>query len=409
MGTTHLAMACVSLALFSTAAAAQTQSETPSIGTIPLTPNLSVTPTVFYESGYDTDLLRTAGGGPGAEKYVAPQIEGWFNRGHTEINFQSAIALQDAGGASNWNRYGATQINSDGGLFGYRALASHRNHYAPPTDFVGFELGIKSRRVENTFEGEFRLQPVNHRIRASVVAKRLGLRYDADQRFQGSSLQFNLNRDTTISSGKVGWALTPLTSVTASVDLQRDHFLFVQGADGHGRTLMVGVETRPLGIMTGTAQWGQLTYTDDVTGRSLSVPTFDVALTLSRGRSTLTINGSRLISFSFNAGSGFYVQTGLDTYLSMKLGKSFEPFVRHMLRRVGPQDLIGPDAAAAFTGVQKVKGGLAYRVGRMRFGPEVEVYEHHGPGGFSGWRAIGFLIFGSDRVLWMDRPLIGEW
>ena len=122
--------------------------------------------------------------------------------------------------------------------------------------------------------------------------------------------------------------------------------------------------------------------------------------------STLTVNGSREVNFSFNAGTGFFLQTGLDTFLSMKLGESLEPYVRHQLRRVGSEDLT---ADHAFTGVQRLKAGLAYRMGQTRFGPEVEKYEYGGPGGFAGWRTIFFVTIGSDSILRLDRPLIGEW
>jgi hypothetical protein len=405
MGTKCTMLASVAW-LLSNAAVAFAQTELPPEGRFPLATGLSVTPAIYYFSGYDTDMLRTSNGVPGEENYLAPQLEGWLDRGRAHVYFQSAISYQTGGGAKTWNTFNSTQFRSDGGLFGIRALASHSNHYAPPTDFVGFELGIRSRRVENTFEGEFRFQPIGHRFNAGVTAKRLGLRYDADQRFLGSSLQFNLNRDTTVVSTKVGWALTPLTSLTASVDFTRDRFLFVPGSDGRGRTTMFGIETRPLGMMTAIAQWGQLTYTD-LHGHSATVPTFDVITALSRGQSVLTVDASRNITFSFNAGTGFYVQTGVDSYLSLKLGDSLEPFVRHQWRHLEPRDPLGNDEA--FAGVQRLKVGVAYRLGQLRIGPSIEKYSYNGPGPFAGWRAVAFLTVGSDRIIRMDRPLLDEW
>jgi hypothetical protein len=405
MAIKRLIVASVSLALLARTSSAFAQSELPAEARIPLAPGLSVTPAVYTFRGYDTDADRTSTGNPGVENYFAPQIEGWLERGRLQGNFQSAASYQTGGGAKTWNRFNFAQVNSDGGLFGFRGLASHRNHYAPPTDFVGFELGIRSRRVENTFEGEFRLQPVGHRWSASVTASRLGLRYDADQRFRGSSLQFNLNRDTSIEGATVGWAATPLTTLTAAVNFKSDHFLYVDGSDGHGRTVMFGVETKPLGIVTGSAQWGQLTYTD-ANGWSLTVPSFEVALAVGRGQSTLIVNGSREIVFSFNAGTGFYLETGVDTYWAAKLGKSLEPFVRYQLRRLQPTD---PAAGDAFTGAQRIKAGLAYRLGLIRVGPNVEKYDYRGPGGTAGWRVTAFVVLGSERIVRMDRPLADDW
>jgi hypothetical protein len=400
-----LILTSVSLALLAHASATFAQSELPADGTIALAPGLSITPGVYSFIGYDTDAARTSAGSPGVENYFAPQVETFLTRGRLRGDFQNAVSYQTGGGASTLNQYQIAQLQTDGGLFGVRGLASYRNAYAPPTDFVGFELGIKSRRVEHSFEGEFRLQPVGHRLSASVTAARLGLRYDADQRFLGSSLQFNLNRDTTIEGAKVGWAATPLTTLTASVNFNHDHFLYVQGADGHGRTIMLGLETKPLGIMTGMAQVGQLTYTNAL-GWSISVPSFNAALAFGRGQSTLIVNASREIVFSFNAGTGFYLQTGLDSYLSLKLGESLEPFARYQLRRLQPTD---PAMGGAFTGVQRVKAGLAYRLGQIRVGPNVEKYDYSGPGATAGWRVTAFVILGSGRIVRMDRPLIDDW
>jgi hypothetical protein len=251
-----------------------------------------------------------------------------------------------------------------------------------------------------------RFQPVGHRLSASVTAARLGLRYDADQRFQNSSLHFNLNRDTTILSTSVGWAATPLTTLTAEANFTSDKFLFVPGSNGRGRTMLFGVETKPLGVMTAIARWGQLTYID-LYGHSATVPTFEAIAALSRGQSVFTVNASRAIAFSFNAGTGFYVQTGLDSYLSLKVGEWLEPFARHQWRQLKPQD-----AAAngeGFTGVQRIKAGLGFRIGQMRLGPQIEKYSYSGPGGFAGWRAVAFMTFGSDRIIRMDRPVADEW
>jgi hypothetical protein len=121
----------------------------------------------------------------------------------------------------------------------------------------------------------------------------------------------------------------------------------------------------------------------------------------------LTINATRSITFSFNAGTGFYVQTGLDSYLSLKVGQWLEPYVREQWRRLTPQDAIASEGA--FTGAQRLKGGFAFRFGQLRIGPEIEKYTYSGPGAFAGWRGVLFLVFGSERIVRMDRPLVDEW
>ena len=67
-----------------------------------------------------------------------------------------------------------------------QGIAGFRNHYAPPTDFVGFELGLKSRRIETELGTIVTVRPGGRFFyRGQVTASRL--RYDADARFQGVS------------------------------------------------------------------------------------------------------------------------------------------------------------------------------------------------------------------------------
>ena len=130
MGTERTTMASLALIL-SYAAVAFAQIETPPEGRIPVATGLSVTPAVYYFAGYDTDLIRTQGGRLGQENYVAPQIEGWLDRGRIHASFVNALSYQTGGGTSSWNHFNSAQLHSDGALFRVRGLVSNRNHYAP--------------------------------------------------------------------------------------------------------------------------------------------------------------------------------------------------------------------------------------------------------------------------------------
>src|SRR5262249_40694455 len=115
MGTERTAMASMALIL-SYAAVAFAQGEIPSDGRVPIATGVSVTAAVYYFSGYDTDLIRTAGGRPGQENYVAPQVEGWVDRGRLHVDFVNAISYQTGGGASSWNHFNSAEVRSESGL-----------------------------------------------------------------------------------------------------------------------------------------------------------------------------------------------------------------------------------------------------------------------------------------------------
>lgn len=373
--------------------------------------SLSVTPAIAVVTGRDTNAIRTDTGSAAGEVYVVPQIEGWLGRGRLRLNFANAVEFSrqqtagQLGGRTVLNHYHVGRLAVGGPRLALEALADYRDHYAPPTDFVGFEQGLKSRRIERELGASLLARP-GGRITFRANAGRSSLRYDADVRFRGASLQQSLNRNITSFAGEAQLALTPLSSASISVNTYSDRFLFSPDRDGNGLRALVGGVFSPRALLSGRADVGYLRYVARQSGARFGGPAYNLGLSFSRSPLFVDVSGRRWIDFSFDPGQGFYVSNGVDVFSVLSLGAAWEGFGRASLRGLSPR---GPLAAREpFRIIESYKTGLVRRFGRWtRLGVDAERYVTGGPGGFSGLRTTMFLIYGSTRLQRLDRPLPG--
>lgn len=402
------------LAIGPTAASAQggpgTQAppaEAPVAGRFNLGPSVSFTPAVVFVGGTDSNLGRSLDSVGGDEFYAVPQVEGWIGRGRVRLNVAGAMEY-------GWTSSNGDQINhryegrldSNGPRVSLYGQASHADLYAPPSDFVGFELGIRSRRVQNLFEGGLRFTPPG-RLRYTALARHTRLRYDADAVYEGSSLQFNLNRDANAFQGDIDLRITPLSSAVFTAAVSRDRFIFAPERDGDGYTLLGGFQFNTSALVGGRIQGGVLRYDTKASNGSYGGPTYNVGLTVARNPVLLDVSGTRRIDFSFDPDKGFYVSTGIDAFSIVRLRSAWELFGRGSWRRLSPQ---GPRAEIEGEGTLQVyKGGLARGFGsHVKIGVEAERYVARGPAPFTAVRGIVFLTYGTTRLQRLDRPLPGE-
>ncbi len=372
--------------------------------------SLSVTPAVVIVAGRDSNAIRTNIGQPAGEVYVVPQVESWLGRGRIRLNVANAVEFSRQRTAVNLNQatlnqYHVARLDVGNARLALQGIGGYRDHYAPPTDFVGFELGLKSRRIERELGANVALNP-GGRISFKANVNQSALRYDADQKFQGASLQQNLNRNITLFGGEAQVALTPLSSASVSVSAYRDRFLFAPDRDGNGVRALVGGQFAPRALVSGRAEVGYLRYETLRSGAQYGGPAYNLGLSFAKTPVFLDISGRRSIEFSFDPGQGFYVSNGLDVYSSLTLGGAWEAFGRASVRGLTPK---GPLATREpFRGIEVYKAGLVRRFGvATKIGTDVERYVTGGPGGFSGVRATVFMIYGSTRLQRLDRPLPG--
>lgn len=406
--------------LFPSAALAQSPDGSAPEGRYLLGSSVSVTPAIVLVAGRDSNAIRTNTGVAAGELYVVPQIETWVGRGRFRLNFANAVEFSkqqtQAGvtGDENTvsinnintiNQYHVARIDAGGARLNLQGTAGFRDHYAPPTDFVGFEIGLKSRRIETELGAVATLRPGGRIFyRGLVNASRL--RYDADFRFQGASLEQNLNRNITLFGGEAQVQMTPLSSAGVSVTYYRDRFLFASDRDGNGLRLMAGGQFSPRALLAGRAEVGYLRYRTVETNQEYGGPAYNVGLSLSKSPVFFDVSGRRSIEYSFDPGRGFYVSNGIDIFSTITLGTAWEAFGRAQVRGMSPKGLLAQDEP--FRAIELYKAGMARRFGAVsKIGTDIERYKTGGPGGFSGVRWTVFMIYGTTRLQRLDRPLPG--
>lgn len=375
----------------------------------------SFTPALVVVAGRDSNAIRTNGGTAAGEVYVVPQVEGWLGRGKLRLNFADAFEVSSQQTATlsgtpgetkgQLNQYHIVRVGTVGPRLTLEGRASHRNHYAPPTDFVGFELGIKSRRIEQTFGADAAVTP-GGRLQYKGRLETSRLRYDADARFQGASLEKNLNRNLTNFGGEVDLAITPMSSASISVTGFRDRFLFAPDRDGDGIYVMGGAAFSPRALIAGRAEAGYLGYKVVQTGTRYGGPAYNLGLSFSRSPIFIDVSGRRYIEYSFDPGQGFFVSNGIDAFSTLSAGSAWELFGRAVVRQLSPKGNLALDQPARR--IDSFKTGLVRKFGRAtKIGVDVEKYKTGGPGGFQGLRTTLFFIYGSTRLQRLDRPLPG--
>lgn len=381
---------------------------------------VSVTPAVAIVVGRDSNAIRTNTGTPAGEVYVVPQIESWIGRGRFRLNLANAVEFSKQktqtgvvgdvntvalNNISTTNQYHVGRLDVGGPRLALQGVAGYRNHYAPPTDFVGFELGLKSRRVETELGTTVTIRPGGRLFyRGLVNASRL--RYDADFRFQGASLEQNLNRNITLFGGEAQVQLTPLSSAGVSVNYYKDRFLFASNRDGNGLRVMAGGQFSPRALLSGRAEAGFLRYTTVETNQEYGGPAYNVGLSLTKAPVFLDVSGRRTIQYSFDPGRGFYVSDGIDVFSTVSVRAKWELFGRASYYTMEPRGLLAADEP--IRGISLVKAGLVRQFGSTtRIGTDIERYSTGGPGGFNGTRVTMFVIYGTTRLQRLDRPLPG--
>ena len=384
--------------------AAQTQDDQPR-GRFPVGSAMTITPSIVVVSGYDTNFIRTESGEGKAEFWFSPQVEGWLGRGRTRVNFVGALEVASPGQQEeNVNNYVRAEGQFGSAALQLRAGAGRRDHYAPPTDFAGFAFGIKSRRVETELSAG--ASATAGRMRASATVEHFALRYDADAVYEGSSLHDNLNRNMLRAGTGLEFKVTPLTALTASFNLFDDRFLYAPERDGNGYEVFAGVGFDSAALLAGYARAGILHYKNKLLQTEFTSPSYLLGLQFSRGALFIDVQGSSDVDYSPDR-VGYYLSNGLDTYAMYQSQRKIDLFLRWSVRGIYPRGLV-----AAFEeerGVQLMKAGFAVRATRwVRVGAEVERYSYTGAGAFKGTRAIGFLIYGTDRLQRLDRTLPGD-
>jgi hypothetical protein len=368
---------------------------------------VSFTPSVISVAGHDSNLIRTPDSPGGSELYQVAQMEGWWKRGRMHAGGAGAVEYQrhpDQPKNTVWNNTEDLQVAIVSGIFRPSFTFTRHNHYAPPTDFSGFEFGIKARRVET--EGEARLA-VSVGARTSLVAtgRVNATSYDADVRYQNVSLQESLNRTGNWLGLSLERTITAQTTLFALAESGPDRFKRSPLRDGRNTRIGGGVQTKPTALVGGSAVIGRRIFKSRLdSSTDFSGLFWRVAVATARARFLALVDTQRDLFASYNPLLGRYVASGTSAYLSVRVSPRVEAYATGMGLGLRYLSQLGTTSRYSSAGT-----GLAYRLGRFAMvGLTGEWYRQRGAGPYSGTRVTTYIQYGGGRIRRLDRPLPGE-
>lgn len=366
--------------------------------------SFAFTPAVVLSAGHDSNVYREPNGFNDTEMFAVPQIEGWWTRPGFRITVNGALEVVRFGhnvGATN-SRAGVRWDRTASVLKPYVTF-DRRNTNANPT---GFEVGYKSLRLENDVAAGGRLA-IGGRTHLAFTGRLTRTRWDADARYQTSSLMEKLNRDTYAFGSGIGYAVTPLTSIGARVEKSLDRFRFSPVRDGETLRVFSDVEFARPALVFGGVSVGYQQFSSPHSGAA-DFTGLITSLNLGHGRPDGTLFKfymSRDTQYSFDTDLAYYVMTGMNVTVSRRVGDRWDAagFANRFMLDYRPAGTV-----ASIDRVDRLiefGGALAYRVGRWaRIGVTGERARRTGSQEFEALRVAAFLTYGSGRFLRLDRP-----
>ena len=184
---------------------------------------------------------------------------------------------------------------------------SYLNTRQRPTE----EIDLRSRRVDrNSYVGAN--VGVTPKVSLALTGRYFTTRFDGDAMFEGTWLARELNRDLTLVSGAVRYAVTPLTAVSLTVDSGRYRFVEDAIRDADSRVAMFGIELNPRALISGNASIGVqrfLTLRPDVPDFSGAVGSAGLFYRLA-GATRIGVDYERNVNYSYSETEPFYLRTG---------------------------------------------------------------------------------------------------
>ena len=237
-----------------------------------------------------------------------------------------------------------------------------------------FEIDAPARRIDAFWDAGIDLQ-LSAKTLIGVSTRRTSVDYSDDAVFLDSNLADVLGATTAINGVRFRYSLTPLTTVGAEIELDRNDFQAAAERNSDGLRLTSVVEFQPLALISGRAQVGirKRSFVD------ARVPTFrgtvariDLAYTL-LGRTRFAVAAIRDLSYSYRADQRDYLQTGVELSVTQRLGNAWD-----MGARVGRfglvYDLGNPDRISRSPQERVLIYGVdvGYRIERTRIGFRVD-------------------------------------
>jgi Putative beta-barrel porin 2 len=188
--------------------------------------------------------------------------------------------------------------------------------------------------------------------------------YGDDEVFQGAVLADQLDRTTDVTGADVRYALTPLTTLSIDIELQRDRFDTVALRDADSVRLMPGVQFSPDAVISGHVALGFRQFTpraSALAGFRGLVGSANVSYTLLNA-TTFSVEATRDVMYSFEPATPYYVVTGGRLRLSQRIAGPYDLIALAGKDRLEYQGVAGLPVSGRVDRIDTIGGGIGFRI-----------------------------------------------
>jgi hypothetical protein len=362
------ALLASALVLFSTPAGAQPSADPRTeakaqLGPIYLTPAFAV-----KELGIDSNVFNSADARRDFTVTLSPRARVWvpFARRALLTTMVGTDLVYYATYASE--RSVDPDVRLRGELFLNRVTLFAEPAYRRTRQRLNYELDARAARHEASLSAGGTVQ-LSRTTSVKLGARRAVIDFDADEIFNGTSLQETLNRESRAAFAIVRTDVTPLTTLLLRAERGVDRFELSPVRDADTVSLVPGVEFKPAALISGSASVGFRSFAP----RSPALAPFRglvtrAALDYILGDSTrFHFSTDRDVNYSFEPAQPYYVVSGYGVQVARRLVGRTDMTVAAQRHRYSYRDLGRMDAADA----QRVDSfntwtaSLGYRMGRV--------------------------------------------
>jgi len=179
-------------------------------------------------------------------------------------------------------------------------------------DRVNREIDARARHRDRAYGAGVRVQLVEG-VSVTGGVRQSSITYDEDAVFRGESLAENLDEQMRAVDASVGVALTPLTSVSVAVSMERDRFDLSPERDSDTLRIMPSVSFSPLAMLNGSAAFGYRRFTP-LDPRVPDYRGFVASLSLGttlHERHRIDAAFGRDVQYSYEEADVYYVETSI--------------------------------------------------------------------------------------------------
>jgi hypothetical protein len=188
-----------------------------------------------------------------------------------------------------------------------------------------FEIDLPVRRVESSWDAGIDVG-LSGKTSIGVMTRQSRVDYKGETIYLDTDLARYLGATATAKGVRFRYSLTPLTSVGADVEQDRNDFAVAPERNSDGFRVMTVAEFQPLALVSGRARIGirRRTFVDGTAPAFEGLVTrVDLVYTL-LGRTRFAVGVQRDLSYSYRADQLDYLQTGVELSATHRLASAWD-------------------------------------------------------------------------------------